>query len=348
MKTTPVRIVMARARYGGARDDLSIERAVIARYPHLAVDLELRDIHTPEDILAAAPGADAVMLSLRHALPRETLARFADEGVRVVGRYGTGLDNVDLDAATESGIIVTHFPAYCTTEVADHTVALLLAMNRRILELDRDVREGIWVREGANTDALVRGPIAAMGDLTVGIIALGAIGRAIVERLGVFGPTIIGHDPYAPAEVFERLDVEPVAFDALLQRSDAVILMSPLLPSTRGMIGANQFAMMKPDAMLVNTSRGPIIDEAAMVAHLAATPSFRVALDVFDHEPLPMDSPLLRLPNVIVTPHSGFYSTRSTETILRETMAEVLDVLSGVRPAVVANPAILETVHLTH
>lgn len=348
MKTKPVRIVMARARYGGARDDLTIERAVIARYPHLDIDLELRNIHTAEDILAAGPGADALMLSLRHALPREILAQLAADGVKVIGRYGTGLDNVDLDAATDVGIVVTHFPAYCTAEVADHTVALLLTMNRRILELDHDIREGVWVREGANTDALVRGPIAAMGDLTVGIIALGAIGRAIVERLRAFGPTIIGHDPYAPAEVFDRLGVESVSFGALLQRSDAVILMSPLLPSTRGMIGAEQFGMMKPDAMLVNTSRGPIIDEAAMVAHLAATPTFRVALDVFDREPLQMDSPLLRLPNVTVTPHSGFYSTRSTETILRETMAEVLDVLGGVRPAVVANPAVLETVHLTH
>lgn len=343
---TPVRLVMARARYGGARDDIAIEQSVIARYPHLAVDLELRDIHTPDDILAAGPGADALMLSLRHALPEATLDRLAADGVKVIGRYGTGLDNVDLDAAAEAGIVVTHFPAYCTAEVADHTVALVLAMNRRIVELDQDIRSGVWGREGANTDALVRGPIAAMSDLTIGIIAIGAIGRAIVERLRVFGPTIIAHDPYVSAETFERLGVESVAFDEVLRRSDVVILMSPLLPSTRGMIGAGQFAMMKPDAMLVNTSRGAIIDEAAMIAHLEATPGFRVGLDVFEHEPLPMDSPLLLLPNAIVTPHAGFYSTRSTETILRETIAEVLDVLSGQRPAVVANPAVLAKVPL--
>ncbi|MGN6485695.1 MAG: NAD(P)-dependent oxidoreductase [Thermomicrobiales bacterium] len=342
----PVRIVMARARYGGARDDLSIEQSVIARYPHLAVELELRDIHTPEDILAAGRDADALMLSLRDALPAPTLERLAADGVTVIGRYGTGLDNVDLDAAANAGIVITHFPAYCTTEVADHTVALVLALNRRIVELDQDVRSGVWVREGANTDAMVRGPIAAMGDLTIGIIAIGAIGRAIVERLQVFGPTIVAHDPYVPVETFQRLGVESVGFDDLLQRSDVVILMSPLLPSTRGMIGAEQFAMMKPEGMLVNTSRGAIVDEAAMIAHLEANPRFRVGLDVFEHEPLPLDSPLLRLPNVIVTPHAGFYSTRSTETILRETMAEVLDVLSGQRPAVVANPAVLEKVSL--
>jgi len=343
---TPVRLVMARARYGGARDDIAIEQSVIARYPHLAVDLELRDIHTPDDILAAGPGADALMLSLRHALPKATLDRLAADGVKVIGRYGTGLDNVDLDAAAEAGIVVTHFPAYCTAEVADHTVALVLAMNRRIVELDQDIRSGVWVREGANTDALVRGPITAMSDLTIGIIAIGAIGRAIVDRLRVFGPSIIAHDPYVSAETFERLGVESVAFNEVLRRSDVVILMSPLLPTTRGMIGAGQFAMMKPDAMLVNTSRGAIIDEAAMIAHLEATPGFRVGLDVFEHEPLPMDSPLLRLPNAIVTPHAGFYSTRSTETILRETIAEVLDVLSGQRPAVVANPAVLAKVPL--
>ncbi|MGC4190101.1 MAG: C-terminal binding protein [Thermomicrobiales bacterium] len=344
--TNPVRIVMARARYGGARDDLSIERAVIARYPDLDVELELRDIHTPEDILAAGKNADAVMLSLRHALPKSTLDRYAVDGVKVVGRYGTGLDNVDLDAAASLGIVVTHFPAYCTNEVADHTVALVLAMNRRIVELDQDVRAGVWAREGANTDALVRGPIAAMGDLTVGIVAMGAIGRAIVERLHVFGARILGHDPYVPEEAFARLGVERVGFDDLLCRSDVIVLMSPLLPSTRGMIGAAQFAMMKPDAMLVNTSRGAIIDEAAMIAHLRATPAFRVGLDVFEQEPLPTDSSLLDLPNVIVSPHAGFYSTRSTETILRETMAAVLDVLSGRRPAVVANPKVLEMVSL--
>ncbi|MGC4105922.1 MAG: C-terminal binding protein [Thermomicrobiales bacterium] len=343
----PVRIVMARARYGGARDDISIEEAIIAQYPNLEVDLELQDIgHTAADIVAASAGADALMLSLRHALPKETFDAIAANGVKVVGRYGTGLDNVDLDAAADAGIVVTHFPSYCTTEVADHTVALVLTMNRRILELDHDIRGGVWHREGGNTDGMLRGPIAAMRDLTVGIVAVGAIGRAIVERLKVFGPTVIGHDPYVPAEVFERIGVEPVGFDELLQRSDVVILMSPLLPSTRGMIGATQFAMMKPDAMLVNTSRGPIIDEAAMIAHLQATPSFRVGLDVFEHEPLPLESPLLTLPNVIVTPHSGFYSTRSTETILRETMAEVLDVLSGQRPAVVANPKVLQKIAL--
>ncbi|MGB3330253.1 MAG: NAD(P)-dependent oxidoreductase, partial [Thermomicrobiales bacterium] len=201
-------------------------------------------------------------------------------------------------------------------------------------------------RDGANTDAMMRGPIAAMGDLTVGIIAIGAIGRAIVERLQVFGPTILAHDPYVPAQAFAQLGVVSVSFDDLLRRSDAVILMSPLLPSTRGMIGANQFAMMKPDAMLVNTSRGAIIDEGAMIAHLRAVPGFRVALDVFEHEPLPADSPLIDLANVIITPHAGFYSTRSTQTILRETMASVLDVLSGRRPPVVANPGVLARVSL--
>lgn len=344
---TPVHLVMARARYGGARDDLAIEEAVIARYPELEVRLELRDIQTPDGVLAAGMGADAVMLSLRDALPKEVFDRYAADGVRVVGRYGTGMDNVDLDAATRAGIVVTHFPAYCTAEVADHTVALVLALNRRILELDQDVRRGVWAREGANTDAMVRGPVPAMCDLTVGIVAIGAIGRAIVERLTVFGPTIIGHDPFIPAEVFQRLGVESVGLEQLLRRSDVIILMSPLLPSLRGMIGKDQFAMMKPDAILVNTARGPIVDEQAMIEHLRATPGFRVGLDVFEHEPLPLDSPLLTLPNVIVSPHAGFFSTRSTQTILRETMRGALDVLSGKLPAVVANPAVLERVDLS-
>ncbi|MGB3329599.1 MAG: hypothetical protein WBA46_11640, partial [Thermomicrobiales bacterium] len=117
---TPVRIVMARARYGGARDDLSIERSVIDQYPDLAVDLELRDITSADDVLAAGDGADAVMVSLRDAVPASVVHRYAEAGVKVIGRYGTGLDNVDLEAAAAGGIVVTHVPSYCTSEVADH------------------------------------------------------------------------------------------------------------------------------------------------------------------------------------------------------------------------------------
>lgn len=339
-----VTVTITSDRYGGGSATFELEREVVATYPDLDVELRGAEPHSAEDMIALGQHSDAMLLSTRDALPREVLARIPR--VRAIGRYGVGLDNVDLDAAAEFGIVVTHYPQYCTYEVADHATAFILALNRRIVELDRDLHEGAWIAHGADTDSILRGPVPAMRDLTIGLVAFGAIGRAVARRLLPHGCRVIAVDPFVPAEEMIAAGVEPATLEAMLPQADIVSLHCPLLPATRGLIDAAHLALMKPDAAIVNTARGPVIREADLIAHLEANPGFRAALDVVEREPLAADSPLYRLPNVILSPHAAYYSIRSVDTVQRETLIGALDVLRGVRPLTVANPAVLASVPL--
>lgn len=341
---TPVTIIITSDRYGGAGSDFSLEKEVIAAYPDLDVDLRGASPQSTADMIALGAEADALLFSTRNPVDEELVSSIPR--VKVIGRYGVGLDNVDLDAAARHGKIVTHYPQYCTAEVADHALSLILALNRRIVELDRDLREGVWETQRAATTQILRGPLPPLRESTVGIIGFGRIGQAVATRLRGFGPRILAADPYVDAGTFEAAGVTGVSLDEVLAQSDIVTIHCPLTPQTRGFIGASELARMKPTAAIVNTARGPIIAEQALIAHLQANPGFRAALDVMEVEPLPRESPLFQLPNVILTPHSAYYSERSTDTVQRETLASVLDALSGIRPITVANPAVLEKVPL--
>ncbi|HEU0164839.1 MAG TPA: C-terminal binding protein, partial [Thermomicrobiales bacterium] len=328
-------------RYGGGSPDFAIEREVLAGYPDLDVELLGAEPDSAADMIALGQTADAMLLSTRDAVTRKVVSRIPR--VKVIGRYGVGLDNVDLDAATEHGIVITHFPQYCTAEVADHALAFILAANRRIVELDHDLREGAWTRHKADTDAILRGAVPPMRELTIGIIGFGAIGRAVAARLKAFGSRLIAFDPFVSGASFAEAGVESCGFEGLLAEADIVTIHCPLTSETRGLIDAAAFALMKPAGVLVNTARGPIVNQAALTAHLQANPQFRALVDVVEVEPLPLDSPLFALPNVTLTPHSAYYSLRSVEIVQRETLIGALDALSGVRPVTVANPAVLRS-----
>ena len=339
-----VTVIVTSDRYGGASADFEIERKVMAMYPDLDVDLRGATPSSASDLIALGADADALLLSTRQAVTRELVSSIPR--VQVIGRYGVGLDNVDLKAATDNAIVITHFPQYCTAEVADHALACILGLNRRIVELDHDLRQGAWTRHSAATTRILRGPVPPMRELTIGVIGFGAIGRAAASRLHAFGSHVLATDPFVEAKTFDDHCVERVSLDELLTKSDIITIHCPLNAGTRGLIGAEQFARMKPEAAIVNTARGPIIAQDALIAHLTSHSEFRAALDVVEIEPLPMDSPLFHLSNVILTPHSAYYSERSVDIVQRETLIGALDVLRGSRPVVVANPEVLTSLSL--
>lgn len=339
-----VKVIVTSDRYGSETSGLELERAMIPRYPELDIDLQGAPSFNEDELIAIGQHADALLVSTREAVTRRVLENIPN--VKVVSRYGVGLDNVDLDAATEVGIVVTHYPNYCTAEVADHAMALLLAVNRRIVEQDRDLHDGAWAKYGSATGGILRGPVPPLRQLTLGIIGFGRIGQALAERARPFGLTMLVADPYVAPDVIEAAGGTPMSLDEMLPKVDLLTIHSPLTPETRGLINAERLASMKPDASIINTARGPIIDLDALTAHLQKNPGARAALDVVYPEPLATDHPLYTLPNVIHTPHSAYYSEQSVITVREETFAGAMDVLMGRQPRTVANPDVLDKVDL--
>jgi D-3-phosphoglycerate dehydrogenase len=334
----PYTILVTSDRY-----ELSLEQGLLAGYPELTVDLRGAACDTEDELIAAAEGADALITSSREAVTRRVFEHLPR--LKVMSRHGVGLDNVDLEAATEHGVVVTHFPMYCTDEVADHTMALILALQRRIVELDRDLRQGAWLEHGHHLDRILHGPLPALRELTLGLVGFGRIGRAVARRSSGYDLTIIAADPYVEDSAIIALGVTPVTLDELLGTANIVSLHCPLTPETAGLIGERELTMMKPHSLLVNTARGPVVDLGALIPVLRSG-RLSAALDVVDPEPLPADSPLYTLPNVVLTPHAAYYSERSVDVLRTETFADTLAVLRGVQPRVVANPAVLSRLTL--
>jgi D-3-phosphoglycerate dehydrogenase len=337
-------VVVTSDRYGNETWGLELEQALVAEVTDINVRLVSRASVSEDDLIRAAQDADALLVSTREVVSRRVLENIPR--VKVISRYGVGLDNVDLDAAVDAGIVVTHYPGYCTSEVADHAMAMIMAFNRRIVEQDRALREGAWVEHGPATRRILRGPVQPLREQTLGLVGFGRIGQAVAARAKPFNLTILAADPYIDPDVMVAAGVEPVSLEDLLRRSDIVTIHAPLTPETRGLINAETLALMKPSAVLVNTARGPIIDLPALAEALEEGKLAGAALDVVDPEPLPADAPFYRMPNVILTPHSAYYSERSVDVVRRETLLEALQVLRGKRPRTVANPAVLEKVTL--
>jgi D-3-phosphoglycerate dehydrogenase / 2-oxoglutarate reductase len=288
------------------------------------VDPELRMAKSPaaDDILAVARDADAVLVTYAK-LPGDLLKEL--KRCKVIGRFGLGVDNIDLPAAAALGITVTYVPDYCLREVSDHAMALLLAMARKIPFSNKLVQAGRW-----ETPPIV--PLHRLEGRVLGLLGFGNIPRAVVPKAKAFGLQVINHDPYVAPEHLEPLGVENTGFDDLLARSDFVSVHVPLLPVTRGLVGAKAFAAMKKGAILINTARGPIVDEAALVAALDAGHLGGAALDVVATEPLAKDSPLLGRDNVILTPHTAYYSVEALEELQTKCASDVARVLLGETP----------------
>jgi D-3-phosphoglycerate dehydrogenase / 2-oxoglutarate reductase len=289
-----------------------------------SVDPEIRIARSAgeADILEVARDADGVLVTYAK-LPGELLRQL--RRCKVIGRFGLGVDNIDIKTAAALNITVTYVPDYCLQEVSDHAMALLLALARKVPFSNGLVQQGRW-----EMPAVV--PIRRLEGQILGLVGLGNIPRRVVPRAKAFGFKVLAHDPYVSTAVAQELGVELVSFERLLEMSDYISVHAPLTAQTRGLFNAAAFARMKKGACLINTARGPLLDEAALVAALDSRHLGGVALDVVAAEPLAKDSPLLGRPNVIVTPHTAFYSIEALEELQTKCATDVARVLSGEKP----------------
>ncbi|HJR96513.1 MAG TPA: C-terminal binding protein [Actinomycetota bacterium] len=304
---------------------LDQERAMLADAGH-----ELRfdgNATTPEQVAEVVRGADAV-LNCYTPIPADVTR--AMHGCRIIARYGIGLDTIDVGAATETGIVVTNVPDYCIDEVSDHALALALALARGVVRLDRSVHGGSW----SPMDAA---PLHRLRDRMLGLVGFGRIARALAAKASAIGFHILAFDPFLPAEAIVEAGAEPCDLQTLLAGSDVVSLHAPLTPETHHLIGAAQLDLMREGAMLVNTSRGPLVDLDALRATLAAGHLGGAALDVLETEPPAPDDPLLARAEVIVTPHAAFYSEESMIELQRKATEQVIEVLAGRVPPYAVN-----------
>ena len=255
---------------------------------------------------------------------------------KIAARYGIGVDNVDIPKATELGIVVTNVPDYCMDEVTDHALGMILALNRRLVPHNRSVLSGGW-----DTVALNQ-PMHRTRGATLGIVGFGRIGRSLADKAVGFGMHILTYDPLIkPGTPLDG--VTAVSFDDLLKESDFISLHVPLIPSTENLISAPQLARMKSGSILINCARGGLIDEEALAVALQSGHIAGAGLDVVEPTPPDPNSALLSQENVIVTPHTAFFSQASTLELERRTAAEVVRVLNGETPENLINPDVLGT-----
>jgi len=296
--------------------------AAIAALKRVDPELRMAKSASADDILAVAREADAVLVTYAK-LPGELLKELAR--CKVVGRFGLGVDNIDIPAAAQLGITVTYVPDYCLREVSDHAMALLLAMARKVPFSNSLVQSGRW-----EVPPIV--PLRRLEGQVLGLIGFGNISRALAPKAKAFGLTVITHDPYVSADVVTAFGVENTSFEELLRRSDFVSIHAPLLPATRGLMNAAAFVQMKTGAFLINTARGPLVDDTALAEALDSGHLGGAALDVVTVEPLAKESRLLGRDNVILTPHTAFYSVEALEELQTKCASDVARVLSGETP----------------
>lgn len=304
---------------------LDQERAMLAAAGH-----ELRfggNATTPGQVAEAVRGADAV-LNCYAPIPSDVTRGL--RGCRIIARYGIGLDTIDVPVATEAGIVVTNVPDYCIDEVSDHTLALILALGRGVALLDRRVRAGAWRPMDA-------APLHRLRGRTLGLVGFGRIARTVAAKARAVGFGVVAADPFLSDEAVAAMGAEPADLATLLATSHVVSLHAPLTAGTHHMIGAAELAAMPVGAALVNTSRGGLVDLAALRDALASGHLGGAALDVLETEPIAADDPLLSRPEVIVTPHAAFYSEESIAELQRKATEQVLDALAGRVPPYAVN-----------
>lgn len=309
--------------------DREIEDGV---FRNCGLDVEFRrlELEDEDSLIEACADADAlipayapVSANVLDALPR----------CRIIAFMATGFNSVDMEAATERGIVVTNVPDYCTAEVADHALGFLLNLGRNISRLHASVEAGSWDYEAC-------GKPDRIAHQTLGIIGLGRIGSAVARRARAFGLTLLASDPFVDQAVMDELGVRKSSVGEVL-RCDYVSLHCVLTAETRGIIGAEALAQMRPAAFLINTARGACVDTEALSAALAGGLIAGAALDVVSPEPLPAGHPLFEMPNVIITPHAAFMSRVSEKEARQKACLEVVRALRGETPHYVRNPEVL-------
>lgn len=310
---------------------LDVEEALLAEVGAELIDLRERPL---DEITAVLRRADGV---LTEALGRERFdaRRIAGlERCRVISVYAVGADGIDLDAASRLGIAVCNVPGYCTAEVAEHTVALLLACWRRLPAGERLARSGSWELDELR-------PVHRLAGRTVGLLGLGRIGQEVARRLAGFGVRLAAHDPYADEAAAAASSVELCGLEELLRRSDVVSIHAPLTSETERLLDRDRLALLPPGAVVVNAGRGGIVDHSALLEALETGRLAGAALDVAAVEPADPDDRLLARADVVCTPHMAYYSEEALLDLRASAARNAADVLVGRRPSSILNGAFL-------
>ena len=319
--------------------DVDVERGILEAVGAEVIALQSKS----EDDLREAAVDCAAMINQYAHIGAKTIGAMTK--CEVIARYGVGVDIVNVDAATQKGILVTNVLDYCTEEVADHAIALWMTLARKLPDYDRATHKGVWKWQSGQ-------PIHRLRGRTMGVVSFGKIGQAIAIRAQAFGVAVIAYDPFLPADDAAKHNTELVGKADLLARSDYILMQAPMTPDTRHFLSDAEFAAMKPGAILVNTGRGPTIDNRALYRALTNGQLASAGLDDPEEEPAkrtnwsPEDNPIFTLPNVLVTPHAGYYSEESIRAARVTAATQVALVLTGQAPDYPVNAdALLEQTH---
>jgi D-3-phosphoglycerate dehydrogenase len=322
---------------------LLVDRIEETAEKRLAASAELirPDGHTEHDLAAAVSEADAIIVRTS-ALTAQTLSRA--QCLRVIGKHGVGLDNIDVGYATERRVVVVHTPDANTAAVTEFTLCCILLLLRPIIEGDRELRKGSFLEGSSLVEQVARFALVGreISGQTIGIIGWGAIGRRVGAAVASLGGRVLAYDPFVVTADLQAAEAVFVSeLDELLARADVVTLHVPLTNQTVGLVGARELRAMQSHAVLVNTSRGGVVDEKALAAALETGTIRAAAIDVYSSEPPPSDHPLFGLKNVICTPHLGGATTEAVRRMAESVVEAVLAVLAGDVPRGVANPQVL-------
>ena len=301
------------------------EKAVLES---IGAEVIIADLNTPKEVIEACKDADGIMCNLA-PMPAEVIEKL--EKCKIISRYGVGYDNVDVAACTKKGIFLANVPDYCAEEVSDQALALLMACARKVARRDAQVRAGQW--NIGESD-----PIYRIAGKTMTFLGFGMIARTLFRKIQGFNfSRVLVYDPFLDAETIKSLGAEKVEWEEAFREADFISCHMPLNDKTRGIINAAAFDLMKPTAIFVNTSRGPVVDEKALIDALQKGKINSAGLDVHTKEPMDLDNPLLKINNCVLTDHVGWYSEEAMSELKRKTAENVRDVLTGGKPKYMIN-----------
>ena len=329
---------VARIDDTGGSADLTIEARELAKVNAEVVGF---DCVTDDEKIEAAKDADAI-LTLTAYITRRVIE--AAPKCQVIARYGIGYEKVDVDAATDNGILVVNVPDFCWEEVSNHAIVLFLACAKKLVLLDKFTRRGGWTDWAESRDII--SPMVSIHGQTLGVIGCGNIGRTTAKKAQCFKLSVLGYDPYVDKSLAKESGITLVSLPELLKKSDFVSISALLSEETRHLIGEKELKQMKPTAYLINTARGGIVDEPALVKALQEKWIAGAGLDVFEKEPVDPNNPLFKMDNVTVTPHSAAASDAALERVRISVGQEVARVFSGQWPKNVVNKTVKPKINL--